>query len=64
MMGKYIRYKVRDGAVASIWHDKWNSEVSLSTLISKKDIFYAGFNDQATVAVLIAKNGWIWPSQW
>ncbi|GJS69385.1 hypothetical protein Tco_0702226, partial [Tanacetum coccineum] len=48
MMGKHMRYKIRNGTTVNIWHDKWCSEESISKTISKKDIYYVVFYDNAT----------------
>ncbi|GJR06050.1 RNA-directed DNA polymerase, eukaryota, reverse transcriptase zinc-binding domain protein [Tanacetum coccineum] len=41
----HMRYRIGDGKSINVWHDKWNNETSLSSVISKKEIFYAGFSD-------------------
>ncbi|GJV21719.1 hypothetical protein Tco_1370739 [Tanacetum coccineum] len=43
-VGDHMRYRIGDGKSINVWHDKWNNEVSLSSVISKKEIFYAGFD--------------------
>ena len=40
-----------------VWHDKWNSEISLSSRISKRKIFYLGFKDSDSIADMINDQG-------
>ena len=63
-VGKHIRYQIGDGRTINVWHDKRTSDLQLSKFLSKKDIFYAGFQDSATLADVIDENGWKLPSQW
>ncbi|GKB12041.1 RNA-directed DNA polymerase, eukaryota, reverse transcriptase zinc-binding domain protein [Tanacetum coccineum] len=64
MMGKHMRYKIGNGITVNVWHDKWFSDEYIFKTISKKEIFYAGFSDNATVADLLDENGWKWPPNW
>ena len=64
IVGRHMRYKIGDGKNVNIWHDKWNSEISLASRISKKEIFYAGFKDTNCVADMIDEHGWKWPPNW
>ncbi|GJT75704.1 RNA-directed DNA polymerase, eukaryota, reverse transcriptase zinc-binding domain protein [Tanacetum coccineum] len=41
-----------------------NSGNSIASIISKKEIFYAGFNDQDYIADVRNENGWKWPQEW
>ncbi|GJY60643.1 RNA-directed DNA polymerase, eukaryota, reverse transcriptase zinc-binding domain protein [Tanacetum coccineum] len=59
-----MRFRIRDGKSISVWHDKWNSGTSLSNNISKKEIFYAGFNDQDKLIDILDGSGWKWPQDW
>ncbi|GJS95673.1 RNA-directed DNA polymerase, eukaryota, reverse transcriptase zinc-binding domain protein, partial [Tanacetum coccineum] len=63
-VGNHMRYKIGDGKSISVWHDKWNSDVSLLSMISKKEIFYAGFKDQDKIQDVLDDNGWKWPQNW
>ncbi|GKF08675.1 hypothetical protein Tco_0042899 [Tanacetum coccineum] len=56
MVGEHMRYIIKNGTTMNIWHDKWCSEESISKTISKKDIYYVVFYDNATVADLIDEN--------
>ncbi|GJS30217.1 RNA-directed DNA polymerase, eukaryota, reverse transcriptase zinc-binding domain protein [Tanacetum coccineum] len=44
-IGDHMRYRIGDGNSINIWHDKWHEGLSLSSLFSKKEIFYASFKD-------------------
>ncbi|GKA57402.1 RNA-directed DNA polymerase, eukaryota, reverse transcriptase zinc-binding domain protein [Tanacetum coccineum] len=48
-IGSHMRYKIGDGKSTTVWHDKCNNEVSISSIINKIEIFYAGFTDHATI---------------
>ncbi|GJV24580.1 putative reverse transcriptase domain-containing protein [Tanacetum coccineum] len=48
-IGDHIRHKIGDGKSISVWHDKWYNGISLSSLISKKEVFYAGFKDHDSI---------------
>ncbi|GJT73659.1 RNA-directed DNA polymerase, eukaryota, reverse transcriptase zinc-binding domain protein [Tanacetum coccineum] len=49
-VGEHMRYRIGDGKSNSVWHDNWNNETSLSNVISKKEIFYAGFSDHDKIS--------------
>ncbi|GJR34688.1 hypothetical protein Tco_1210372 [Tanacetum coccineum] len=38
--------------------------VSMSSMISKKEIFYVGFKDQDTIQDVMNDKGWKWPHNW
>ncbi|GKE52206.1 hypothetical protein Tco_1487362, partial [Tanacetum coccineum] len=63
-IGSHMRYKIGDGKSTTVWHDKWNNEVSISSIINKKEIFYAGFTDHATIQNVLDDKGWKWPYNW
>ncbi|GKA69396.1 RNA-directed DNA polymerase, eukaryota, reverse transcriptase zinc-binding domain protein [Tanacetum coccineum] len=56
-----MRYKIGDGNSISVWHDKWCDGISLSSMLSKKEIFYAGFKDNDKIKDVLGENGWKWP---
>ncbi|GKC44835.1 hypothetical protein Tco_1062557, partial [Tanacetum coccineum] len=64
LVGSHMRYKIGDGKCIKAWHDKWNSGISLSSIISKKYILYASFHDQDNIADVMDENGWKWPQSW
>ncbi|GJV19454.1 RNA-directed DNA polymerase, eukaryota, reverse transcriptase zinc-binding domain protein [Tanacetum coccineum] len=63
-VGNHMRYKIGDDKSINVWYDKWNSDISLSSLISKKKVFYVGFKDQDKIHDVMDDNGWKWPQNW
>ncbi|GJW14949.1 hypothetical protein Tco_0019082 [Tanacetum coccineum] len=53
-IGDHMRYRIGDGNSINIWHDKWHEGLSLSSLFSKKEIFYAGFKDYDKIKDVVA----------
>ncbi|GJY08916.1 putative reverse transcriptase domain-containing protein [Tanacetum coccineum] len=56
--------KLGNGRDTSVWHDSWCSYCSLIRLISPRDIYSVGFNNQAMVANFVLNNAWTWPQAW
>jgi hypothetical protein len=57
LVGNHMRYKIGDGKSINVWHDKWNSGTALSNIISKKEIFYAGFQDSSCITDVLNEHG-------
>ncbi|GJW92195.1 RNA-directed DNA polymerase, eukaryota, reverse transcriptase zinc-binding domain protein [Tanacetum coccineum] len=55
---KHIEIKVGDGKRTSVWYDKWNDVGPLSQVISKRDIYDARFENNATLSNMIENNQW------
>nr|GEU31182.1 CASP-like protein 4A3 [Tanacetum cinerariifolium] len=53
LIREFIWYNIGDGSRVSIWFDKWCSHSPLSTIISPRDIFRAGFDLASTVRDVI-----------
>lgn len=64
LVGNHMRYKIGEGKSINVWHDKWNSGTALSSIISKKEIFYVGFQDSSCISAIIYEHGWKWPQSW
>ncbi|GJT34467.1 hypothetical protein Tco_0924886 [Tanacetum coccineum] len=60
-VSNHMRYMISDGKSINVWHDKWNSDIALSSMISKKEIFYVGLKDQDKIHDVMDDNGWKWP---
>ncbi|GKB64967.1 hypothetical protein Tco_0921153 [Tanacetum coccineum] len=56
-VSEHMRYRIGDGKSNSVWHDNWNNETSLSNVISKKEIFYAGFSDHDKISDVMDGKG-------
>ena len=48
------------GIIIYVWHDRWDSNRPLAKLISKRDIYSAGFSDQSKLCDVVDANGWKW----
>ncbi|GKA70238.1 hypothetical protein Tco_0776302 [Tanacetum coccineum] len=57
----FFSVKLGNGRDTSVWHDSWCSHCPLSRLISPRDIYSEGFNNQAMVADFVINNVWTWP---
>ncbi|GJW04980.1 RNA-directed DNA polymerase, eukaryota, reverse transcriptase zinc-binding domain protein [Tanacetum coccineum] len=63
-IGDHMRYRIGDGNSINVWHDKWHEGISLSSLFSKKEIFYARFKDHDKIKDVVGENGWKRPHNW
>ncbi|GJX47932.1 RNA-directed DNA polymerase, eukaryota, reverse transcriptase zinc-binding domain protein [Tanacetum coccineum] len=62
---KSLSYAGRAQLIASVLGSmQWNDGDYLSKNISKKEIFYVGFNDQNKLADVMDSDGWKWPTDW
>ncbi|GJT90597.1 RNA-directed DNA polymerase, eukaryota, reverse transcriptase zinc-binding domain protein, partial [Tanacetum coccineum] len=55
---------VRNGCNISTWHDKWCHLPALDSIVSRREIFAAGFSNEDTIAGCILHNKWKWPEEW
>ncbi|GJS29411.1 hypothetical protein Tco_0490031 [Tanacetum coccineum] len=46
------------------WHDHWSSLGPLSSVVSNRDIYSAGFHLNAKVSEITMLNAWKWPDSW
>nr|GEX54430.1 Werner syndrome-like exonuclease [Tanacetum cinerariifolium] len=53
-----------DGTNASVWYDQWSYAGPLSSIVTNRDMFRAGFNLETKVEELICNGRWTWPSKW
>nr|GEW51645.1 RNA-directed DNA polymerase, eukaryota, reverse transcriptase zinc-binding domain protein [Tanacetum cinerariifolium] len=53
-----------DGKTISVWHDRWDGNQALAKVISKRDIYLAGFKDHEKQSDLVDANGWKWHVEW
>ncbi|XP_071688080.1 uncharacterized protein [Rutidosis leptorrhynchoides] len=59
-----IIHRIGSGEETSAWFDTWNDVDPLSEIITRRDIFRAGFSETSTVADLWDSSGWKWPAEW
>ncbi|KAK1440843.1 hypothetical protein QVD17_06675 [Tagetes erecta] len=60
----YIHQKIGDGKNTFIWSDNWCEYSPLSSFITKRDIYRAGFSTSDKVDELVNDRNWRWPAAW
>ena len=61
---KHMVYKIGDGNNVSIWNDTWGLQLPLDTILSRREIFEAGYSNNEKVVNCIIENSWNWPEEW
>nr|GFA71746.1 hypothetical protein [Tanacetum cinerariifolium] len=61
---KHMKYKIGNGCNTSMWHENWSTLPTIDTIISTREIYAAGFSNDASVAYCIDNDRWKWPDQW
>ncbi|GJS88502.1 putative reverse transcriptase domain-containing protein [Tanacetum coccineum] len=64
LIRNFIWYCIGDGSQVSMWFDRWCNASPLSSIISSRDIFRAGWNLSTKVRDLIHECMWNWPIEW
>ncbi|GJR12441.1 hypothetical protein Tco_0795093 [Tanacetum coccineum] len=64
LIRNFIWYCIGDGSQVSMWFDRWCNASPLSSIISSRDIFRAGWNLSTKVRDLIHDGMWNWPIEW
>ncbi|GKA87050.1 hypothetical protein Tco_0808761 [Tanacetum coccineum] len=59
-----MQYKIGNGNKISMWHDKWSLMPAIDTILSRRDIYTAGFTNNTAVADCVQNNNWSWPEDW
>ncbi|GJZ87926.1 DNA helicase [Tanacetum coccineum] len=59
-----FRSHIGNGNRTFAWHDHWSSLGPLSSVVSNRDIYSAGFHLNAKVSELTMLNAWKWPDSW
>ncbi|GKE88618.1 hypothetical protein Tco_1566093, partial [Tanacetum coccineum] len=60
---KHMQYKVGNGCNIFMWHDSWSLLPTLDTIISRRDVYAAGFSNEDSIADCVENNSWTWPDQ-
>nr|GEU90187.1 hypothetical protein [Tanacetum cinerariifolium] len=60
----FIWYKIGNGSSISVWHDRWCDLSPLSNMISYRDVYMEGFNQNTTFDVLLSNGQLNWPNEW
>ncbi|GJU06197.1 RNA-directed DNA polymerase, eukaryota, reverse transcriptase zinc-binding domain protein [Tanacetum coccineum] len=53
---KHMQYKIGNGKKISMWHDRWSLMPAIDSILSRKDIYTAGFSNDDTVAECVQNN--------
>ncbi|GJT90625.1 RNA-directed DNA polymerase, eukaryota, reverse transcriptase zinc-binding domain protein [Tanacetum coccineum] len=61
---EHIWWKIGNGNSVSAWHDKWSNASPLSDIVSARERFSAGLNNNNTVREIVGEEGWLWPEEW
>ncbi|GJT85212.1 hypothetical protein Tco_1066929 [Tanacetum coccineum] len=64
LIRSFIWSCIGDGSQTSMWFDRWCAASPLSSIISSRDIFRAGWNLSTKVRELIHEGNWHWPNDW
>ncbi|GKE02891.1 hypothetical protein Tco_1390874 [Tanacetum coccineum] len=64
MIRSNLIYKIGSGKNVLVWHDKWSDNPTLDLIVSRREIYSAGFSNTETVSGCISENKWRWPSEW
>nr|GEV83709.1 hypothetical protein [Tanacetum cinerariifolium] len=57
-------YKIGNGRKVSLWHDRWSDKLTLDFILSRREVYSAGFSNIETVCGCINGNRWRWPNEW
>ncbi|GJX20498.1 protein LAZ1 [Tanacetum coccineum] len=60
----FFRSRISNGISTYAWFDTWCSLGHLSSIISNRDIYSAGFHLDAKVCDIIHQGEWAWPANW
>ncbi|GJS29328.1 hypothetical protein Tco_0489948 [Tanacetum coccineum] len=58
---EFIWYKLGDGAITSLWYDRWCENCPLSNQITTRDMFRTRLNLSSKVKDIVQDGAWVWP---
>ncbi|GJY93689.1 hypothetical protein Tco_0509471 [Tanacetum coccineum] len=61
---KHMQYKVGNGCLVSMWHDQWSMLPPLDSILSRREIYAAGFSIEDYIPECIHDNNWRWHDHW
>ena len=61
---KHIWHCLEDGQKTNAWHDLWCKEGPLSKFITRRQVYSAGFSNNASVASVVENGQLIFPDEW
>ncbi|GKC16101.1 hypothetical protein Tco_1012883 [Tanacetum coccineum] len=59
----FIQFRIGDEMNASAWYDQWSHVGPLSSIVTTRDMFRAGFTLETKVEELICNGRWAWQSE-
>ena len=63
LIREFVWHNIGDGALTSLWYDRWCSSSQLANSISTRDMFRAGLNPLSKVRNIFLNNVWTWPQE-
>ena len=57
---RHIEMKIGNGMKTSVWFDKWCNLGPLSQIVTRRDLYDARFDANATISEMVSDNQWIW----
>ncbi|GJX07986.1 hypothetical protein Tco_0195918 [Tanacetum coccineum] len=61
LIREFVWHNIGDGALTSLWFDRWCPNSPLANTISTQDIHRAGLNLDSRVCDIVQNDGWSWP---
>ena len=63
LIREFVWHNIGDGALTSLWYDRWCSSSQLANSISTRDMFRARLNPLSKVRNIFLNNVWTWPQE-
>ncbi|GJY22644.1 RNA-directed DNA polymerase, eukaryota, reverse transcriptase zinc-binding domain protein [Tanacetum coccineum] len=60
----HMQFRIGNGKDVSIWHNRWCCLPAIDTIVSRREVYVAGFSNKDTIADCIFENKWKWPAEW
>ncbi|GJT41692.1 hypothetical protein Tco_0941557 [Tanacetum coccineum] len=63
LVREFIWHNIGDGALTSLWYDRWCYSSPLANSISTRDMYRAGLNPFSKAQDIFLNNSWSWPQE-